>query len=156
MSMGYAAIANNGKLWYPYVVKRVEGSTGDEIDEIKPRLKRKIQIDQRYFDLVKKGLIGVVEDARGTGHAIKDPSYLTAGKTGTAQVVHVAQGANRKLLEKLTKAKDRDHAWFVGYAPAGDPQICVTTIIEHGGHGASTAAPIAQKVMQAYLKGKGK
>ena len=156
MAMGYAAIANNGKLWYPYVVKRVEGSTGDEIDEIKPRLKRKIPIEQRYFDLVKKGLTGVVEDPRGTGHAIRDPSYQIAGKTGTAQVVHVAQGANRKLLEKLTKAKDRDHAWFVGYAPAGDPQICVAAIIEHGGHGASAAAPLVQKVMQAYLKGKEK
>lgn len=154
MAMGYAAIANNGKLWYPYVVKRIEGSTGDEIAEIKPRLKRQIPIEQRYFDLVKKGLTGVVESPSGTAHQIKDPSYQAAGKTGTAQVVQVAQGANRKLLEKLTKARDKDHAWFVGYAPAGDPQICVAAVIEHGGHGSSAAAPLVQKVMQAYLKGR--
>ncbi len=154
MAMGYAAVGNNGKLWYPYVVKRIEGSTGDEIAEIKPRLKRSIPIEQRYFDIVKKGLTGVVESAGGTAHAIRDPAYQTAGKTGTAQVVHVAQGANRKLLEKLTKAKDKDHAWFVGYAPAGDPQICVAAIVEHGGHGASMAAPLVQKVIQAHLKGK--
>ncbi len=152
MAMGYAAIANDGKLWVPYVVKRIEGSSANEIDEIKPRLKRNIPIEQRWFDLVKKALAGVVEDPRGTGHLIMDPLIHIAGKTGTAQVVHVAQGANRKLLEKLTKSKDRDHAWFVGYAPTSDPRICVAVIVEHGGHGASVAAPLAQKVIQAYLK----
>lgn len=156
IAMGYAAIANNGMLWYPYVVKRIEGTSPDEVGEIKPRLKRKIPIEQRWFDVVKRGLTGVVEDARGTGHSIRDPSIPMAGKTGTAQVVHVAQGANRKLLEKLAKAKERDHAWFVGYAPAGDPRICVSAIVEHGGHGASVAAPLVQKVILAYLKGKEK
>jgi penicillin-binding protein 2 len=152
MALGYAAIANSGKLWQPYVVKKIEGSPADEIDEIKPRLKRKIPIEQRWFDLVKKALSGVVEDPRGTGHLIRDPVVHIAGKTGTAQVVHVAQGANRKLLEKLTKSKDRDHAWFVGYAPASDARICVAALIEHGGHGASAAAPLVQKVIMAYLK----
>jgi penicillin-binding protein 2 len=152
MALGYSAIANGGMLWQPYVVKRIEGSATDEIDEIKPRLKRKIPIDQRWFDLVRKGLAGVVEDPRGTGHSIRDPSIQIAGKTGTAQVVHVAQGANRKLLEKLTKSKDKDHAWFVGYAPASDAKICVAAIVEHGGHGASVAAPLVQKVILAYLK----
>ena len=152
MALGYSAIANNGKLWQPYVVKRIEGGSENEIDEIKPRLKRKIPIEQRWFDLVKKALAGVVEDPRGTGHLIRDPVVHIAGKTGTAQVVHVAQGANRKLLEKLTKSKDRDHAWFVGYAPASDASICVAAFIEHGGHGASAAAPLVQKVIMAYLK----
>ncbi len=152
MALGYSAIANNGKLWQPYVVKRIEGGSENEIDEIKPRLKRKIPIEQRWFDLVKKALAGVVEDPRGTGHLIRDPVVHIAGKTGTAQVVHVAQGANRKLLEKLTKSKDRDHAWFVGYAPASDASICVAAFIEHGGHGASAAAPLVQKVIIAYLK----
>jgi len=152
MALGYAAIANNGKLWEPYVVKRIEGGSSNEIDEIKPRLKRKIPIEQCWFDLVKKALSGVVEDPRGTGHLIRDPVVHIAGKTGTAQVVQVAQGANRKLLEKLTKSKDRDHAWFVGYAPASDPRICVAALIEHGGHGASVAAPLVQKVIMAYLK----
>lgn len=152
MAMGFGAIANDGKLWYPYVVTRIEGGTKDADGEIQPKLKRKIPIDQRYFDLVKKGLTGVVEDPRGTAHAIKDPAYQAAGKTGTAQVVHIAQGANRKLLEKLLKGKERDHAWFVGYAPADDPRICVAAIIEHGGHGASAAAPLVKKIIQAHLK----
>jgi len=105
---------------------------------------------------VKKGLLGVVEDGRGTAHAVRDPSFQMAGKTGTAQVVRVAQGANRKLLERTDQAKDRDHAWFVGYAPAGNPQICVAVIIEHGGHGSSTAAPLVQKVYQCLFERQGK
>ena len=156
MAMGYSAIANNGKLWQPYVVKRIEASSAEEADEIKPKLRRKIAIDQRYFDLVKKGLMEVVESPGGTAHAIHDPHVALAGKTGTAQVVHVAQGANRKLLEKLSKLKDRDHAWFVGYGPASDPQICVAAIVEHGGHGASVAGPMVQKVILTYLKSKEK
>lgn len=152
MAMAYSAISNNGSLWQPYVVKRIEGSAPNEIDELQPKLKRKINIEQRWFDLVRRGLLDVVEEQRGTGHLIRTPLVQIAGKTGTAQVVHVAQGANRKLLEKLTKSKDRDHAWFVGYAPASDARICVAAIIEHGGHGASATAPLVQKVILAYLK----
>jgi penicillin-binding protein 2 len=156
MATAYAAIANGGKLWQPYVVRRIEGSRPDETDEVKGKLRRKIPIDQRFFDLVRKGLMGVVEDDRGTGHLIRDKSVQMAGKTGTAQVVGVAQGANRKLLERLAKARDRDHAWFVGYAPANDPQICVAAIVEHGGHGASVAAPLVQKVILNYLSSRAK
>ena len=152
MALGYAAIANNGKLWQPYVVKRIEGGSANEIDENKPRLKRNIPIDQRWFDLVKKALSSAVEDPAGTGHLIRNPVVAIAGKTGTAQVMHAAQRANRKLLEKLTKFKDRDHAWFVGYAPASDARICVAALIEHGGHGDSAAAPLVQNVIMAYLK----
>jgi penicillin-binding protein 2 len=156
MAMGYSALANGGKLWQPYVVKRIEGGAPDEIDEIKPHLKYEIPIEQRWFDLVRKALTGVVEDGRGTAHAIRDPVIQMAGKTGTAQVVHVAQGANRKLLEKLLKAKDKDHAWFVGFAPASDARICVAAIVEHGGHGASVAAPMVRQVILTYLKGPAK
>lgn len=156
MAMGYAAIANNGKLWRPYVVQRIEGASANEVDGVGPKLKRKIPIDQRWFELVKKALAAVVEDPRGTGHGIRDSVIHIAGKTGTAQVVHVAQGANRKLLEKLTRSKDKDHAWFIGYAPASEARICVAAIVEHGGHGASAAAPLVRKVILAYLKSSGK
>ncbi|HOI96420.1 MAG TPA: penicillin-binding protein 2 [Syntrophobacter fumaroxidans] len=152
MAVGYAAVANGGNLWQPYVVMRVEGSTPAETDEIKGKLRRTIPIAKKHFDLVRKGLLGVVEDDRGTAHAVRDKSFLMAGKTGTAQVVGVADGANRKLLERMAKGKTRDHAWFVGYAPANNPRISVAAIIEHGGHGSSAAAPVVQKVIAAYLK----
>lgn len=151
MTLAYAAIANNGKVWQPYVVRRIEGHGPDEVDEIKGKLKGKVAIEQRHFDLVKKGLLGVVESDHGTAHAIRLKTIPIAGKTGTAQVVQLADGANRKLSGKVAKEKERDHAWFVGYAPANDPQIVVTALVEHGGHGSSAAAPLVQKVIAAYL-----
>jgi penicillin-binding protein 2 len=151
MTLAYAAIANNGQLWQPFVVSRIEGHGPNEMDEIAGKLKQKIAIEQRHFDVVKKGLNGVVETDQGTAHGIKDKTYLTAGKTGTAQVVQMADGPNRTPTKNL-REKDRDHAWFVGYAPANNPQIVVGALVEHGGHGASAAAPLVQKVIAAYLK----
>ena len=66
----------------------------------------------------------------------------------------MAEGPNRSS-GKNVKEKDRDHAWFVGYAPANNPQIVVAVLIEHGGHGASVAAPLVQKVILAYLRNVG-
>lgn len=152
IAVGYAAIANGGKLWQPYVVGRIEGGNAEETDDIRGKLRRKIQIDRHFFDVVRKGLLGVVQEDRGTGHSIRDPSILIAGKSGTAQVVKVADGVNRKAAFRALKAKERDHAWFVGYAPADNPQIAVAAIIEHGGHGASVSAPLVHKVISAYLK----
>ena len=151
MANAYATIANGGKLWQPYAVGRIEGATAEDTDDIKSKLRRKITVDNKYLDIVRRGLLGVVQDERGTGHAARDKRFLVAGKTGTAQVVRVADGVNRKLLERFTKAKDKDHAWFVGYAPANDPKIVVAAIVEHGSHGGSVAAPMVQKVISAYL-----
>ncbi len=151
MALAYAAIANGGKLWQPYVVRRIEGSNLEEVDEIKSNLKTTIQIEGRHFETVQKALLGVVEEGRGTAHGIKAPAILIAGKTGTAQVVRLADGVNRKLAAKNAKEKEQDHAWFVGYAPADNPQIVVSALVEHGGHGSSVAAPLVQQVILAYL-----
>lgn len=151
MALAYAAIANNGKVWQPHVVRRIEGHGPDEVEEIKGRLKNRILIDQKHFDVVKRGLLGVVASNQGTAHAIRDKNIDIAGKTGTAQVVQLADNVNRKLAAKAAREKERDHAWFVGYAPAEDPRIVVTVLVEHGGHGSSVAAPLVKKVIMAYL-----
>lgn len=151
MALAYSAIGNGGKLWQPYVVRRIEGSSLEEVDEIKSTLERTITIDPRHFQAVQKGLLGVVEEGRGTAHGIKDKDVLIAGKTGTAQVVRLAEGANRKAAAKSAKAHEQDHAWFVGYAPADNPQIVVCAFVEHGGHGSSAAAPLVQKVILSYF-----
>ena len=151
MTVAYAAIANNGKVWQPYVVRRIEGHGPDDVDEIRGKLKGTVAIDQRHFDVVKKGLLGVVESEQGTAHGIRDKTIAIAGKTGTAQVVQMAEGGKGRQPAKAAREQDRDHAWFVGYAPAGNPQIVVTALVEHGGHGSSVAAPLVQKVITAYL-----
>jgi penicillin-binding protein 2 len=86
---------------------------------------------------------------RGTARAISTSAeYHMAGKTGTAQAYSVAQNQrlDRKVDERL-----RDHSWFIAFAPAESPQIAVAVLVENGGFGASAAAPIARKIMDAYL-----
>ena len=150
MAMGYSAIANGGKLWTPYVVKRIQGSGPNEFIETKPRLKREIPIDPKWFQLVQKALAEVVANPRGTAHRIETPLVQIAGKTGTAQVVGRAW-EKRTNQSKAARLKEKEDAWFVGYAPAFDPRICVAAIVEHGGEGASGAAPLVQKVILSYL-----
>lgn len=152
VTMAFAAIANGGKLWQLHVAERIEGNQSEQSIEIGKKLKWEIPVEPRYFKMVQKGLLGVVDEKRGTAHKIKLDSIPIAGKTGTAQVVRIPEGANRKLMTKLAKEKEKDHAWFVGYAPANDPQIVVGVLVEHGGHGSSVAAPLAQKVLSAYLE----
>ena len=102
------------------------------------------------MELVKNGLIAVVNEPHGTGSRTRLEQVTVAGKTGTAQVVALDK-------EKLVKQggevplKFRDHAWFVAIAPAERPEIALSIVIEHGGHGGSAAAPIAKKMIKAYL-----
>jgi penicillin-binding protein 2 len=152
MAVAYAAIANGGKVWQPYVVRRIEGERPDEVKEVTGRMRWQATVNRSNFELVKAGLLGVVEDGRGTAHGIKHKSIQMAGKTGTAQVVRLADGANRKSAAAAAKHREKDHAWFVGYAPAQDPKIVVAALLEHGGHGSSAAAPLVQQVITNYLE----
>jgi penicillin-binding protein 2 len=89
---------------------------------------------------------------RGTAAAIGiHAPYPIAGKTGTAQVFSVAQ--NEKYNANAIDERLRDHAWFISFAPADAPRIAVAVIVENTGSGASAAAPVARKVLDAYLLG---
>jgi penicillin-binding protein 2 len=77
--------------------------------------------------------------------------YLFAGKTGTAQVIGMK---GQKYDETRIHERHRDHALFIAYAPADDPKIALAILVENGGHGGSTAAPIARQVIDFYLLGK--
>jgi penicillin-binding protein 2 len=79
-------------------------------------------------------------------------TYRMAGKTGTAQVIAIKQG--EKYDSKKVSEYNRDHAWFIAFAPADKPRIALAVLAENGGHGGSTAAPIARKVLDYYLLGK--
>jgi penicillin-binding protein 2 len=95
------------------------------------------------LDLIKDAMCGVVAEPGGTAHAAKSDKVTIGGKTGTAQVVGLNKGAGKKF---------QDHAWFVAVAPMEDPKIAVCVLVEHGGHGGSAAAPLAKKVIEAYLR----
>ena len=86
----------------------------------------------------------------GSSQINKNISYQIAGKTGTAQVMGIKQGA--KYNENNIDFKFRDHALFISFAPANDPKIAVAVVVENGGHGGSVAAPIAGQVIKQFLQ----
>jgi penicillin-binding protein 2 len=121
------------------------------LQEIPPELQHTVPVvDQRHWDYVRKAMVGVVHDARGTARATGARApYQIAGKTGTAQVISIAQ--NEEYDEEKIAKQHRDHALFIAYAPAEKPEIAMAILVENGGHGSSAAAPIARKIMDQYL-----
>jgi len=147
MTVGYAALATGGEVMRPRVVSKVIGKDGKVRVQASETL-RKLPWNLENVEFVRKSLAGVVNDY-GTGGAAKLPGIVVGGKTGTAQVASVKG--------KMIKSEDlpyqiRDHAWFVAFAPADDPQIVVAAMVEHGGHGGSAAAPIVKAVMQEFFR----
>ncbi len=146
-----AAIANRGHFIAPRVV-RATGITGVTGEQQTPLVSRPVEVgDPHHWDEVIGAMTQVVESPRGTAKAIRTPDYRIAGKTGTAQVFTVGQN-ERYDAARITE-RMRDHALFIAFAPADDPRIAVSVIVENGGHGGSVAAPVARKVMDAYLGG---
>jgi len=103
------------------------------------------------FRAVVKAMVDVVHSKSGTARHIKTEHYAIAGKTGTAQVISIAQDEEYDA-EKLDK-RFHDHALFIAFAPAEEPAIAVAVIVENGGSGSITAAPIARRVMDHHLRG---
>jgi penicillin-binding protein 2 len=115
----------------------------------------KIPFDNKVFSIVRGGMYDVVNHKRGTAYrALHDLPIVVAGKTGTAQVASIAQDVKKRAKEEDLEYFKRSHAWLTTYAPFKDPQYIVTILVEHGGHGGSTAGPIAAKIYRwMYQKG---
>jgi len=145
-----STIASGGLLVRPYLVKRIENSDGKLIQEFFPEVRRNIDIDPEVLKHLKEGLRGVVHEAHGTGHRARLKNIIVAGKTGTAQVVSM-KDSEEIDPEEETPYSHRDHAWFVAFAPYENPEVAVSVIIEHGGHGGHTAAPIAGEILKTYF-----
>ena len=144
-----AAVANGGKLYRPYVVSKVESVDGTTVREFGPELIRTITLKPDTLERVRKALADVVSGAHGTGGAARSPIVTIAGKTGTAQVVEMKGGY---LKTEQLAYFNRDHAWFVSYAPVDNPQVAIAVLVEHGGHGGDAAAPMAKKVFEKYME----
>ena len=151
MVNAYAAIANGGKLYLPQLVDRVETPSGEVVWRSTPQEIGRIPLSQENIQILQNGLRGVVNETGGTGWTARVPGIEVAGKTGTAQVIRLKENVPRKK-PKDTPYEQRDHAWFIGFAPAENPEIAVAVLVEHGGFGAESAAPIAREVIRAYLK----
>jgi penicillin-binding protein 2 len=147
-----AALANGGRIMQPNIVHAEQDGNSDELIPHQPRLLETITIqEQEHWDSVISAMIDVVHSARGTARRIgKDSPYMIAGKTGTAQVFGLKQ--DEKYDAETIPEKLRDHALFIGFAPADNPKIAIAVIVEHGGGGSSVAAPIARIIIDAYLQ----
>ncbi len=144
------AVANGGVLLKPYLVKRIEDPGGNVLEEYFPEIKGKIGGNPENLEIIRKALRDVVNGPKGTGKKSKLQNIIVSGKTGTVQVVRMK---TKKGFEKEeVPYNHRDHAWFVGFAPYEKPEIAVAVLVEHGGHGGATAAPIAKKIIKKYFQ----
>ncbi len=132
-------IANDGVFYKPQIVNRIVSPEGKVIKVFKPEVKRKLEIKEEALKVIKKAMWGVVNEPNGTAYGSRTPTVEMCGKTGTAQTASAA----------LSKG---DHAWFVAFAPFSNPEIAMSILVEYGGHGSSSAAPVARLVTQEYFK----
>lgn len=147
MALVYAAIAKGGTLWLPQIIERIESADGKVLEEFPPRVRRQLTVRPETLALLRKALVGVVNDPKGTAYRARSPRVLVAGKTGTAQV-----GTSRGRAGELPPLYARlDHAWFAGFAPADAPKIAFAVLVEHGGHGGDVAAPVASQIAERYM-----
>ena len=132
MAMVAAGVANDGVVMQPYLVSRTLAPDLSTLSRTSPHELSRAVRPGVAAELTRM-MEGVVTG--GTGTAAQIPGVSVAGKTGTAQ----------------TSAGQQSHAWFIGFAPANDPQVAVAVFVENGGIGGQVAAPIAKQVMQAVL-----
>lgn len=142
-----ATFASKGRLLKPRLVKQI----GDDL--IEPVVLGKLQISEENWNYVSDAMQQVVHGPRGTAKIIqRNISYRMAGKTGTAQVVGIAQ--DEEYDREKVEARNRDHALFIAFAPADAPQIAIAVIVANGEHGSSVAAPVARAVLDTYFSSR--
>jgi penicillin-binding protein 2 len=154
LASAMGALANDGVRFKPRLVAATEDAKTKERGELAPEAYERLPIkDVDHLRQVIEHLMAVAHVQGGTAYGIGwNAPYKIAGKTGTAQVKGIAQGDVYR--EHATPERLRDHALFISFAPADDPQVAVAVIVENGGHGSSAAAPIARKVMDHVILGR--
>jgi penicillin-binding protein 2 len=147
-----AMLANGGKRIEPRLVQAVRDPLTHVWQPLPGVVRGQMAINPANLEVVRQGMMDVLRPGGTAAAAAAGAPYTMAGKTGTAQVVGIKQGERYK--EDQVAMQHRDHALFMAYAPAENPTIAVAVMVENGGHGGSTAAPIARAVFDFYLTGK--
>lgn len=146
LAQATALVATKGKWIRPHLARTIDGSQPHDPDPIPDIVLR----DPKYWDYARQGMEAVMHGARGTARKVGDAAaYRIAGKSGTAQVVAIKQG--EKYDRSKVQERHRDHALFVGFAPADNPQIVVAVMVENGESGSGVGAPVVKQVMDAWL-----
>ncbi|MGJ9419768.1 penicillin-binding protein 2 [Massilia sp. CMS3.1] len=147
-----ANLANNGVVMKPHLVKLIEDGATRQRTLTVAKETRRIPLKQANIDFIKSTMVGVTQEANGTGRrAFANAGYISAGKTGTAQVIGLkGQKYNANAIDE----RHRDNALYTAFAPADTPRIAIAMVVENAGFGAASAAPIARKALDYYLLGK--
>lgn len=142
LAVATARVASRGEMRVPQLVRKQHA--------VLPPAGR-IQASESNWNYVHNAMQSVVHNVRGTAKVIRPGlRYHIAGKTGTAQVVGIKQ--DEEYDAELVAERNRDHALFIAFAPVENPKIAVSVIVENGEHGSSTAAPVARKLIDAFME----
>ena len=151
LAQAVAMLASDGVAYRPHIVDYIEDFRSRERTPVESRRLRALELKREHLAVVKEALIGVNKEGTAA-RSFAGAAYVSAGKTGTAQVIGVKQG--EKYVESRVQEELRDHSLFIAYAPAENPRIALAVVVENAGFGARTAAPLARKVLDYYLLGK--
>jgi penicillin-binding protein 2 len=144
-------LANRGVIFRPHVVRHVQNSQTNALRSLEVEPAGRIELRPENVEFVADAMVDVLKPGGTAAVAGMGAEYRIAGKTGTAQVIGMK---GQKYDETRIHERHRDHALFIAYAPADEPKIALAILVENGGHGGSTAAPIARQVIDFYLLGK--
>jgi penicillin-binding protein 2 len=150
LAQATATLANNGVMFRPHLVRHITDTRSGQTTLIEPRPLRTLPLRRENVEIIKHAMVGV--NMEGTSaRAFAGAGYVSAGKTGTAQVFSLK---GEKYHAHRIDERLRDHALFIAFAPADQPKIALAVLVENGGFGAQAAAPIARQVLDYYLLGK--
>lgn len=150
LAQATATIANNGVMFRPHIVHHIIDTRTGQKRLIEPEPIRDLHLKPQNIEVIRRAMVGVNREGTGS-RAFAGAPYEAAGKTGTAQVYSLKGG---QYKEGGVKKELRDHALFIAFAPADNPKIALAVLVENGGFGAQSAAPIARMVIDYYLLGK--
>jgi penicillin-binding protein 2 len=150
LAQATAIVANKGVVFRPHLVKFITDTRTGKQTLIEPQPIRDLGFKPEHIEVIRNAMVGVNKEGTGA-RAFAGAEYVSAGKTGTAQVYSL-KGAEYKAGS--VKKELRDHALFIAFAPADNPKIALAVLVENGGFGAQAAAPIARQVLDYYLLGK--
>jgi len=150
MAHALANVLNYGKVFRPHLVNTITNPNTGEMRTIESEPVRQVALKTEHVDLIKRAMAGVVKEGTGA-RAFAGATYESGGKTGTAQVFSLKGG---RYVAGQVKERLRDHSWYVAFAPVDKPKIVVAVMVENGGFGAQSAAPITRQVFDYYLTGQ--
>ncbi len=152
MANATAILAADGKVFKPHLVQEITQAGNGKVRLVEPRPVRTLAFRPELYGHVKDGMVAVMRPGGTAARLAAGLTYTMAGKTGTAQVVQIKQGA--KYNAAALAEQYRDHSWFIAFAPVEAPRIAIAVIVENAGFGAASAAPIARAVSDFALTGK--